>query len=219
MSLSSIHNDYLDPDKHLGQDEEPETEETTYADSPCRVNLNDLQRDAEEAIRFIERNPKLFSCSWKELFEHAPKGEFDWTQEEAGDWIPSDGEGDGNWEKYAYATNLARRADGTEVVEFTSVDSDGNWDTSALIERKPKSRLKEYEQSELAFEQATTHCYYNLLKQALYSIYVARTGEDPLEDTLGNADPREVHLRNLAHEVPDLCASVYRTATKQLLAS
>ena len=63
---------------------------------------------------------------------------------------------------------------------------------------------------------ATYHCFYTLLKMHLYSIHVVRTGEDPLNDnTLGSGNLREVYAKNLAYEVMDLVASVYKWATKQ----
>ena len=219
MSFASKHNDYLDPDVHNPEVfDDSEQDEVTIADSPCRVNLEDLTKQAEEAISFIETNPHLFACSWADLFSHAPKGAFSWDQDEAGDWVPSgDCDLDDGWTKTAYGMNLSRRDDGTEVVEFWEVDADGNSETRCEFERKPKGRLDKFDLRDFQFEAATSnHCYYTLLKQALYSIHVAKTGLDPLEDTLGKADPREVHLRDLAHEVPDLCASVYRAAVTAL---
>lgn len=222
MSFASKHNNYLDPDIHnpevFDDSEQDAPARSTIVDSPCRVNLEDLRKQAEDAVSFIESNPHLFACSWRDLFSHAPKGAFSWDQDEAGDWVPSeDCDLDDGWTKTAYGMNLSRRDDGTEVVEFWEVDADGNSETRCEFERKPKGRLDKFDLRDFQFEAATSnHCYYTLLKQALYSIYVAETGLDPLEDTLGNADPREVHLRNLAHEVPDLCASVYRAAVSAL---
>jgi uncharacterized protein (DUF2249 family) len=215
MSFTSMHNDYLDPDIHNPDPDEEAPTVIEYGDSLCRVEIARLRRQAEEAISFIERNPGLFACPWKELFRHAPEGPFEWDQTEAGDWIPS--LDDDRWVKNAYAMNMSRDEDGNETVECVSVDSDGNWDTSCVITRKKGRPLSKWDKREYEHESALSHCYYNLLKVSLYSIHVVETGEDPLDDTIGNADPREVHLRNLAHEVPDLCASVYRLAVEELL--
>jgi hypothetical protein len=214
-------NDNLDPDIHNPEvfDDSEQENVVEFIDSTCRVSINNLRTQAEQAVSFIEHNPHLFACSWKDLFSHAPKGPFTWAMEEAGDWVPSeDCDLDEGWTKTAYGMNISRRDDGTEVVEFWEVDADGNTETRCEFERKPKARLDKFDLRDFQFEAATSnHCYYTLLKQALYSIYVAETGKDPLQDTLGNADPREVHIRNLAHEVPNLRASVYRTATEALL--
>jgi hypothetical protein len=211
----SAHDDYLDPDKHLNHpyDDEETPETLEYADSPCRVSLDHLEQEIEKAISFIERNPKLFAATLKDLFKDAPKGLFKWDAEEAGDWIPS--QDDGNWRKDAYSMNMGRNRDGIEWVEFYSVDSDGGWDCTSHYEFKKGKPIDGQTLDAFAYDMAMEHCYYNLLKMRLYSIHVVRTGEDPLADTIGNANPREVHARNLAYEVMDLVASVYKAATEK----
>lgn len=179
--------------------------------SPCRVNLHDLKQRAEKALQFIQGHPALFAPTWSDLFKLTPIGkDFDWSAEEAGDWVPSE-DGDGHWYKEAYALDLSRE-NRVERVSFTSVDFSGNWDCTASFEQRTGRRLQGSELLEFQQECAEQHCYYTLLKQSLYGIHVAQTGEDPLENTLGQADPREVHLRDLAYEVLDLVASVYETA-------
>jgi hypothetical protein len=212
MSFTSAHNDYLDPDRHLHNQEE-DTPIATHIDSPCREEVSKLRNEVEEAIRFIETNPRHFATSWSDLFSHTPTGDFDWSQEEAGDWIPSQDEE--TWTQNAYAINLSRK-DKVEVVEFTSVDCDGNWDCDSRIERRQKERLSKQDRDELEHETAYQHCYYSMLKQQLYNISVAETGEDPLENTIGKQNPREVHSRNLIADVYSLVADVYKLATKTL---
>jgi hypothetical protein len=42
----------------------------------------------------------------------------------------------------------------------------------------------------------------------LYSVYVAKTGLDPLDNTIGRKSPKEIHLRNLASDVLQMCLDV-----------
>lgn len=186
-----------------------------YIKSPCVVDLHKLEQMTQEALRFIERNPHLFACKWDDVFAAAPKtGAFRWDEEEAGEWIPFP-EDEGTWTKVAYATNIWRDKKGKESCEIVSVDPDGNWDTVALFEGKPKSKM---DKQEWDYQMATNHCYYTLLRLSLYAIDVCLTGKDPLGNCIDHtADPREVHARDLAYEVPELCARVWQTATEAVM--
>jgi len=166
-----------------------------------QTNINQLRANVNQAIRAIERNPRPFACSWEALFRDTPEGNFDWTHDEAGDWVFSEDEDyEGGWRKDAYCVNL-KRTGGAETVEFTSVDSDGNWDLLAEFSNE------DADSEELAFELAVMSCHYQLLRNALYSLYVVETGEDPLEQTL-SGDPRKAHAKGLEDEIDDLCSYV-----------
>ena len=160
-----------------------------------------LRNRVNNAIRSIERNPRPFACSWGDLFRDTPDGDFKW-EGEAGDWVYTEDEDYGEgWCKHAFAMTVKRK-DGAESVEFSMVDCDGNWDFIAGFGRE------DADSEGLAFELATQSCHYQLLQNALYSLYVAETGEDPLDTTWGGNDPREVHGRNLESEITELCAWV-----------
>ena len=198
MSFKANHNDYLEPIYN-------DNDEVTMPEigkSVCTVKYYDIQRKATDAIRFMERNFRVFSTSWASFFQDAPEGDFSWEQDEAGDWVLSEDED--RWRKDAYAINISRK-NGVEEIKFITVDEDGNWDTEGAYEAEDEYFLR---------ETVYHHCLYGLLKNSLYSIYVAQTGEDPLENTIGSNDPREVHSRNLASEVLDLCLSVYKLAAE-----
>jgi hypothetical protein len=173
--------------------------------------VEDLRQMADDALDFMLRNAKKFSCTWAALFKEAPKGDFSWESEEAGDWVPYGS--DDLWGKSAYAINLSRK-DGEEIVEFVSVDTDGNWSQTGEFSRRKGEKLSREVIREFNLEMVEQHCYFTLLKQSLYSLYVVETGLDPLEDTIGKNNPREVHAKRIAHEIPDLCVSVYKTACK-----
>ena len=116
-----------------------------------------------------------------------------------------------SWSKEAYAVNVQRKLeDGkfVESVEIRVVDCDGNWDS--LCEYT--SETINTEERFFAADFLVLNPVFSLLQNSLYSIYVARTGKDPLQQTIGRKSPREIHLRNLASDVLDLCLSVYKKA-------
>ena len=166
-----------------------------------QTNINQLRANVNQALRAIERNPRPFACSWEALFRGTPEGDFDWTDAEAGDWVCYEDEDcEGGWRKDAYCVNL-KRVNGVETVEFTSVDCDGNWDLLAEFSNE------DADSEELAFELATVSCHYQLLRNALYSLHVVETGEDPLGETL-SGDPRKAHAKGLEEEIDELCSYV-----------
>ena len=165
------------------------------------MNTTALRNRVNNAIRLIERNPRPFACSWGDLFRDTPDGDFKW-EGEAGDWVYTEDEDYGEgWCKHAFAMNICREG-GFESVEFWLVDGDGNWDIIAAF------GPDDADSEALACELAMQSCHYQLLQNALYSIYVAETGEDPLDTTWGDNDPREVHSRRLESEITELCAWV-----------
>lgn len=193
-----------------------------YINSTKRVSIKELREMAENAISFIERNPTLFAPTWKDLFKDAPDGEFEWKCEEAGDWIPS--LDDDRWRKDAYGMDMGRDADGTEWIEFTEVDQDGNWETTGRWDKKPKERWGKGEVNSFSHEMAMQHCYYNCLKMELYNLYVAETGLDPIGDTLWFKKTklpighiRKVHTKDVAYDIADLCHDVYKTAATKFI--
>ena len=157
-----------------------------------------LRSRVNNAIQSIMRNPRAFACEWADLFDGTPDGDFKWD-EEAGDWVYAEDEDyEGGWRKDAYAMIIKRKG-GVESVRFLTVDCDGNWDTIAEFTRE------DADSEWLAFELATQSCHYQLLQNALYSLYVVETSEDPLDTTWGDGNPREVHGRNLESEITELC--------------
>jgi len=166
-----------------------------------QTNINQLRANVNQALRAIERNPRPFACSWEALFVDTPEGDFDWTSDEAGDWVFSEDEDyEGGWRKDAYCANL-KRVGGVETVEFTTVDCDGNWDVISEFGKE------DADSEELAWQLATMSCHYQLLRNALYSLYVVETGEDPLDQTL-SGDPRKAHAKGLEEEIDELCSYV-----------
>jgi len=197
-SFASKHNDYLDPDRHdLPVFEEPPVK---YIDSLCTVDPEVLEKEIRSAMDYIEAHPEKFACKWKDLFSGFVEGDMTYEAEEAYEWVYIEDEGCGSgWTKEAYAINLYRK-DGVERVELMVVDADGNWDVS---DEFTKEDTKWFDMA-MAIQSA----YYTLLQNLLYSVYVAKTGLDPLKNTIGRKSPKETHLRNLASDVLQMCLDV-----------
>jgi hypothetical protein len=201
MSFTSKHNDYLDPDRHdLPVFEEPPTR---WLSCPCQVDALMLEKEVRSAMQHIEAHPEKFSQSFVELFsqDYMPNGDFSHEAEEAGEWVyVEDDSFGGGWRKDAYAVNFYRE-DGVERIEIVTVDQDGNWDTIEVFDSECKWFRK---------TMAMQSCYYTLLQNNLYYLYVAQTGLDPLENTIGRKSPKEAHLKNLASDILELCLSVMK---------
>ena len=195
-SFASKHNDYLDPDREFPVFEEPPKK---YIDSLCTVDPEVLESELRSAMKYIESNPERFSCTWKDLFSVCPEGDFEFESEEANDWVYVDDVSyECGWTKEAYAVNLYRK-NNVERVEIMMVDQDGNWDCIEEFTKEDKWFFK---------SMAMQSSYYMLLQNLFYSIYVAKTGLDPLKNSIGRKSPKETHLRNLASDVLQICLDV-----------
>ena len=204
MSFSSKHNDYLDPDRQFPVFEEPKPDK--FVLSPCTINLDSLESEVRKALEKMQDHAMKFAMKWQDLFEGMPKGKFRHDSDEAGDWVYWSGLHSEDWEKIAYTVNVGREKIGTEWVEFLSVDADGEWAHVSYYDSHDIGRRE----LEFAQDCLLLHPYYTLLRNSLYKIHVARTGEDPLHNTIGRKSPKEMHLRNLGTETLDLCLSVYK---------
>jgi hypothetical protein len=196
-SFATKHNDYLDPDRHdLPVFEEPPVK---YIDSLCTVDPEVLEKEIRSAMDYIEAHPEKFACKWEDLFSFCPEGDMEYEAEEAFEWVyVKDISYESGWTKEAYAFNLYRK-DGVERVELMVIDADGNWDLCDEFTKEDK-----WFTGEMAIQSA----YYTLLQNLLYSVYVAKTGLDPLDNTIGRKSPKEIHLRNLASDVLQMCLDV-----------
>ena len=119
------------------------------------------------------------------MFKNAPKGEFTWEQDEAGDWDAfhddrSEGHG---WEKTASAMNMGRREDGTEWIEISTVDQDGNWDFDYEFTREDAENNPDFAC------WLCDACYHDDFFRgwAEYWLWCAEHGEDPLDQALSTA--------------------------------
>lgn len=173
-----------------------------------KLNTNQLRAKATQALRDIERNPRPFAPSWEALFRDTPVGDFDWTHDAPIDWVLSqdneailrDNEREGGW-RWIACHAIPKRTGGVETVMFFNEDSDGNWELLAEF------GSEDAESDELAFELATISCHYQLLRNALYSLYVVETGDDPLSATRCS-EPIKVDAKNLEREINELCSYV-----------
>lgn len=174
-----------------------------------------LRRKAEHALHMIEANSEAFACTWEELFSHMPEGDYEMKVSESGclDWeysVDDDHEDDedGGWRKGMSAIDIFRK-DGKEWIEVLSYD-DCDWDTDCEITKEDYER----DPREYNLEMALHHCYWNLLRNHLYSIYCVATGLDPLDNILKtNAtkqDISDISARDLVEDVEGLCEDVKR---------
>jgi hypothetical protein len=171
------------------------------------MNINELRAKAEEAKRLMLTHANKFAPKWESLFSFCHSGDFR-EETDGGDWIYTEDEDfEGGWRKDSYAINYERK-EGIESVEITTVDSDGNWDCIETFTKEDEVN-RCYQRT-----FACLHCYYELLQNKLYSLYVIETGEDPLKTTWCKNDPVEVHARDLEEEITDLCESVQKTISK-----
>jgi|TARA_R100000049_G_C1933544_1_gene77385 hypothetical protein len=155
--------------------------------------LTDEQRKQLDALelKIDEQYPqptKDDAVTWDELFEHAPAGDFKWDAEEAGDWTPWEDDPPTGWTQTAYVHNMGRK-NGKRWIECRSVDRDGNWDFDWGLEDNdngtPPNDAAEY--------LVLMHCHHQLRAVAKYYVYVARTGDDCLDDYYypKNLNPKE----------------------------
>lgn len=182
-----------------------------FINSPCRVSVENLRTMAENAISYIERNPEPFASTWEDFFSACPEGDFNWDDGEAGDWIPSLDEEE--WIQTAYSLEISRKGS-LESIVFKSVDTNGEWDVESEFETTD-GKLDKISEREFSWETAiSNNCLYSLLKMELYNLYVAETGLDPLDNTIGSGSPRKIHSKDIAFDIPELCVEVYKRAAE-----
>ena len=122
-------------------------------------------------------------------FSDLPDGDFEWNDSEAGDWhVYNCGESDCpiKWHKVAYTLDMGRK-DGKRFVEANSVDEDGNWDSYSAYDEREGDGVAEWESFYRENISCITHDYFTGWAQ--YWLDCAETGEDPLNQYLGDSQP------------------------------
>ena len=144
--------------------------------------LTDEQRKQIDALehKIDECYPKPTkddAPTWKEMFEHTPEEDFEFKQEEAGDWTPWRDDDPVGWTQTSYLYNIGR-TNGKRWIEFMSVDRDGNWETDCRIEDDEDGDPPQDAEKYLVM----MHPHHHLRAVAEYYVYVAETGDDCLDD-------------------------------------
>ncbi len=133
------------------------------------------EKKINRAIWLMEQYPEVFASSWKDFFNYCPKGDFSYNDDEGGDWIPVNEDRE-NWSKYRHAVYLSRE-NGVEMIDFCSIDCDGDSDPFGCYEGEPKTEIDIYQ---FSLDSLTFNCYYALLHIAAYNEWCYRHAEDPL---------------------------------------
>jgi hypothetical protein len=144
--------------------------------------------ELEQRVSSIEI--KNTPISLGDMFNHAPEGDFEWKQEEAGDWhVYHCGEKDCpvGWHTIAYATDMGRK-DGKCWVELRSVDSDGNWDFDTGYDEREGDTSDSWHWIGQTLADQSDEFFKGW---ALYWIDAARTGKDPCNPTPGDIPDEE----------------------------
>ena len=137
-----------------------------------KERLNALEKRIEEVY---PQPTKENACSWKDVFKHAPEGTFKWEAEEAGDWTPSFDE---SWTDLGWL-RMGRDQNGKCWLERRVVDRDGNWDLVWRLEDNEDGSAPKDAREYLL----DMHCHHHLRAVSKYYVYIARTGDDCLNDS------------------------------------
>jgi len=114
------------------------------------------------------------AVKWDEVFADAPAGEFEWTQDEGGDWTPV--RGSETWYNVCDLFNMGRDKDGKRWLERHEGDCDGNWNVSWRLEDNDDGSPPADAWQYLLY----MHCHHHLRAVSKYYVYVAETGDDCL---------------------------------------
>lgn len=146
-------------------------------DGPAQSSeLKDRIRDIEKRLTAID-DKSVVRLSLDDL-DFLPDGDFDWTDAEFGESVPSYCDDCGTFHSYSYATDFSRK-DGVLTIEMWSCDQDGDRDCYLSW----SSDDGEFGLSEVAYELAEeSNTYFKTW--ARYWLWCAENLSDPLEAIL-----------------------------------
>ena len=113
---------------------------------------------------------------WDEVFGRAPEGEFEWKQDEGGDWTPE--QGSETWAQTCDLFDMGRDKDGKRWLERHEGDCGGNWEMSWRLEDDEDGKGPDDAWQYLL----DLHCHHHLRAVSEYYVYVTETGDDCLDD-------------------------------------
>ena len=181
MSFTSAHNDYLDPDKHLYHDEEPETPQLTPQQKGQVTKLRNEIYRLKTRLFAQPRTP----ITKESLFEHCPEGDFEWDgeAEDVGNaWNCGESDCETGWHESVQAIEQGRKDGKTWfVVREDSIAGCGDY--------QPVAGWDEREGDEVC-ESILDDLWYHLegriiehfVGWAVYCLDGAVTGNDPLNN-------------------------------------
>lgn len=181
MSFTSAHNDYLDPDKHLYHDEEPETPQLTPQQ---KAQVTKLRREIYQLKTRLYAQPRT-TITKESMFEHCPEGDFDWEgePEDVGNaWNCGDSDCETGWHESVQVIEQGRENGKTWfVVLEDSIAGCGDYQPCAGWDEREGDEVTQSILDDLWFHfkgRSIEH----FVGWAEYCLDVAITGDDPLNN-------------------------------------
>lgn len=157
-----------------------------YPDRPKRYRVSaKLQAEINQIREQLESVPHKKPEDYptiESFFTGVPTGDFEYKNEEAGDWYPWYCDDCHTWHKNAYGTDMGRRDDKLWV-EVNSCDSDGDWSLDTAWEEGDNQ-----DQWVEVMEVLDLDRYFR--QWCEYFLDCAETGKEPLDDFIG-VSPRQ----------------------------
>jgi len=187
MSFTSAHNDHLDPDKHLHQDEEPETPQLTPQQKAQVAKLRNEIYRLKTRLFAQPRTP----ITKESLFEGCPEGDFEWDSEaeDVGNaWNCGESDCETGWHESIQVIERGRKDGKTWFVVLEDSDSgSGDYQPCAGWDEREGDEVAQSILDDLWF-----HLYGRSIEHfagwAEYCIDAAITGNDPLDNwVFGNS--------------------------------
>lgn len=183
MSLASIHNDYLDPDKHLNHPYDDEEAETLTSNQKRQVKRI---RAALEKARSEAYDPKNRTPYTKEsLLDGWPSGDFscDGEPEDVGNaWNCGDSDCETGWHNSIQCVEMGRKDGKTWLIVLEdSCAGDGDYQPCAGWDEREGDEIDQSTLNDLWFHfegRMIDHFY----GWGIYHLDCAETGKDPLRE-------------------------------------
>jgi len=181
MSFTSAHNDYLDPDKHLYQDEEPETPQLTPQQ---KAQVTKLRRQIYQLKTRLFAQPRT-PITKESLFEHCPEGDFEWDgeAEDVGNaWNCGESDCETGWHQSIQAIEQGREDGKTWfVVREDNIAGCGDYQPVAGWDEREGDKVAQSTLDDLWFD-LEGRSIEHFVGWAEYCLDVAVTGNDPLDN-------------------------------------
>jgi hypothetical protein len=179
-NLSRIHEDYLDPDKHLYHEYDDSDQEITM-EQQGRIDSIRQRLENAKAKAYDPKNRKIPTL--KSLFEHCPEGDFHWDgePEDVGNaWNCGDSDCEAQWHESCQCIEMGRQDGKTYfIVLMDSNAGDGDYQPEAGWDEREGDIVDESTLRDLWFhlEGRTIDHWYSW---GIYDLDCVMTGKDPL---------------------------------------
>jgi hypothetical protein len=213
MSFTSAHNDYLDPDKHLGHGED---EERLTPQQKAQVTR--LRREIDKLKSTLFDRANRTKVTEESLFECAPEGDFEWDgePEDVGNaWNCGDSDCETGWHESVSCIEQGRKDGKTWfIILEDSIAGCGDYQPVAGWDER---------EGDTVCESILDDLWYHLQGRSIehfagwaeYDLDCAVTGTDPLGNSFTGVDnpPVEECLKRARNNVKILRNMVKRVRT------